>query len=250
MPRAISPGDVFLDVFDQAPRRELEPGEVLIHAGETATDVFNVINGMLMISRFGRDGRRQVLGFLFPDNFVGLTATDKYFFTVEAVTPTVIASRNREFLDQRLAGDTVAERAFAAMVFRVLENLVDLAYSLGQRTARERLAVFVLYLRHRYRLSTGVPDDDDQLLTLELPMSRADIADFLGLKKETVSRSFGQLESAGFIRRAGSEQVHLLDISGLRELAGVHDFASPARLEDNTRPVTTSGPRSISRNSR
>ncbi|UCG72774.1 MAG: Crp/Fnr family transcriptional regulator [Chromatiales bacterium] len=235
MPVATSPGDVFLDVFDEAPRRELAPGDVLIHAGEPATDVFNVIDGMVMISRFGRDGRRQVLGFLFPDDFVGLTATETYFFTVEAVTPTVIASRGREFLDQRLAGDPVAEQAFIAMVFRVMENLVDLAYSLGQRTARERLAVFVLYLRHRYRLSTGTPDDDRQLLTLELPMSRTDIADFVGLKKETVSRSFGQLESAGLIERAGSHRLRILDIAGLRELAGVVDFSSPARLAPGRR---------------
>lgn len=243
MAAAISPGDVFLDVFDQAPRRELAPGEVLIHAGEAASDVFNVIDGMLMVSRFGRDGRRQVLGFLFPDNFVGLTATEKYFFTVEAVTATVIASRNREFLDQRLAGDPVAEQAFIAMVFRVLENLVDLAYSLGQRTARERLAVFMLYLRHRYRLSAGVPDDDSQLLTLDLPMSRTDIADFLGLKKETVSRSFGQLETAGHIERVGSQRLRILDIDGLRDLAGVHDFASPARLDTDARQTTTGTPR-------
>jgi CRP/FNR family transcriptional regulator len=231
MPTATTTADVFLDVFDQAPRRELEPGEVLIHAGEAAADVFNVVEGMLMVSRFGRDGRRQVLGFLFPDNFVGLTATEKYFFSVEAVTPSIIACRSRELLDQRLAGDPVAERAFVAMVFRVMENLVDLTYSLGQRTARERLAVFVLYLRHRYRLSQNIPDDDTQLLDLELPMSRTDIADFLGLKKETVSRSFGQLESAGLIQRNGSQRLRILAIDALRELAGVDDFASPARLE-------------------
>jgi CRP/FNR family transcriptional regulator len=235
MPLAVKAGDVFLDVFDDAPRRELAPGEALIHAGDAAADVFNVMDGMLMMSRFGRDGRRQVLGFLFPDNFVGLTATERYFFTVEAVTPSVVATRSREFLDQRLAGDVVAEQAFVGMVFRVLENLVDLAYSLGQRNARERLAVFVLYLRHRYRLSAGIPDDNTQLLTLELPMSRTDIADFLGLKKETVSRSFGQLEAGGLIQRLGSQRLRILDLAGLRELAGVDDFASPARLETGRR---------------
>jgi len=224
-------GDIFLDVFDQAPRRELAPGDVLVHAGESANDVFNIVSGMLMVSRFGRDGRRQVLGFLFPDNFVGLTATEKYFFTVEAVTPSVIASRSRDLLTERLANDPAAEQAFVSMVFRVMENLVDLAYSLGQRTARERLAVFFLYLRHRYRLSNNVPDDDEQLLTLELPMSRTDIADFLGLKKETVSRSFSQLEAAHLIERIGSHRLRILGIVGLRELAGVDDFASPARLE-------------------
>jgi CRP/FNR family transcriptional regulator len=223
--------DLFLDVFDQAPERSLQPGDVLIHEGEPAEEVFNIVDGMLMVSRQGRDGRRQVLSFLFPDNFVGLTATKRYFFTVEAVIPSRVVSRPREALDRRLAADNDADRAFIAMVFRVLENLVDLAYSLGQRTARERLAVFVLYLRHRYRLSAGITDDDDpQLAEVALPMSRSDIADFLGLKKETVSRSFTQLEQQGLIERLGSDRVRVLDLHGLRELAGVLDFASPLRL--------------------
>lgn len=231
MKRTASPGDVFLDVFDQAPQRLLAPGEVLIHEGEAATEVFNIESGMLMVSRVGRDGRRQVLAFLFPDNFVGLTATERYFFTVEAVIASRVVSRPREVLDERLAADPVAERAFVGMVFRVLEDLVDLAYSLGQRTARERLAVFILYLRHRYRLSASLANDaDPQLAVVELPMSRMDIADFLGLKKETVSRSFAQLEARGLIERLGSDRVRILDISGLRELAGVMDFASPLRL--------------------
>lgn len=224
-------GDVFLDVFDGAPRRQLEPGEVLIHEGAPAVEVFNIIDGMLMVSRIGRDGRRQVLSFLFPDNFVGLTATARYFFTVEAVTPATIVSRPRDCLDQRLAADPAADRAFIGMVFRVLENLVDLAYSLGQRTARERLAVFVLYLRHRHRLSTSIADDSDPRLgSVALPMSRNDIADFLGLKKETVSRSFAQLERLGLVRRVGNHGVRILDLEGLREVAGVLDFASPLRL--------------------
>ena len=61
-------------------------------------------------------------------------------------------------------------------------------------------------------------------------MSRIDIADFLGLKKETVSRSFTQLEQQGLIERLGSDRVRVLDLGGLRELAGVLDFASPLRL--------------------
>jgi CRP/FNR family transcriptional regulator len=223
--------ELFLGVFDQAPQRQLAPGDVLIHEGEPAEEVFNIVSGILMVSRLGRDGRRQVLSFLFPNNFVGLSATDRYFFTVEAVTPSRIVSRPRESLDRRLAADSKADRAFVAMIFRVMENLVDLAYSLGQRTAQERLAVFVLYLRHRYRLSENIADDNDPgLAVVELPMSRIDIADFLGLKKETVSRSLTQLEQKGLIERLGSERVRITDLESLRELAGVLDFASPLRL--------------------
>ena len=224
-------GDVFLDVFDEAPQRRLAAGDILIHEGEPAAEVFNIIEGMLMVSRLGRDGRRQVLSFLFPDNFVGLTATDHYFFTVEAVTDSRVVSRPRQALDERLTADKTADRAFTNMVFRVLENLVDLAYSLGQRTASERLAVFILYLRHRYRLSAGLAEDSDpSLAVVALPMSRIDIADFLGLKKETVSRSFSQLETRGLIERIGSDRVRIRNLAGLRELAGVLDFASPLRM--------------------
>ena len=217
-------GDIFLDVFADAPSRALEPGQVLINAGDPAKQVFNIVDGMLMVSRPGLDGRRQVLSFLFPDNFVGLTASDRYNFTVEAVTPALISSRSREVLDQRLEQDVEAERAFVRMTYRVLENLVDLAFSLGQRTARERLAVFVLYLRHRYLLSSSLSvADDDGMLTLDLPMSRLDIADFLGLKQETVSRSLAQLEREGLLtRHRGAPVAHRRSgrLAGGRRCAG------------------------------
>jgi CRP/FNR family transcriptional regulator len=225
------PQDVFLDAFDHAPVRELQPRDVLIAAGAPANEVFNVLDGMLMVSRTGRDGRRQVLSFLFRDNFLGFTATDHYYFTVEAVTRARVACRTRAEFNARLERDPDAERAFLNMTFRVLEDMVDRIYSLGQRTAVERLAVFLLFLRHSYRLAGGSQDDADPALNeVSLPMTREDIADYLGLQKETVSRSFGQLESRGLIRRVNSHSVRIADLAGMRDLAGVMDFESPRRL--------------------
>jgi CRP/FNR family transcriptional regulator len=141
-----------------------------------------------------------------------------------------VACRSRQALETHLQGDPVAERTFLNMVFRVLENSLDLVYSLGQRTAIERLAVFLLYLRHRHRISAGITDDRDRSLdTIDLPMSRQDIADFLGLKKETVSRSFTELNNRGLIGRPGSRHAVIERLVELRELAGVTDFASPLR---------------------
>lgn len=235
-------GDVFLDVFEGAPVRQLQAGETLFHAGSDADQVFNIVSGTLMATRIGNDGRRQVLSFLFRDNFVGLSATDTYFFTVEAVTHARIACCPRRMLEARLRDDPIAERAFLNMVFRVLENSLDLVYSLGQRTAVERLAVFLLYLRSRQcvvqgipasvsdeRLD-GVPQDRAAINTIDLPMSRQDIADFLGLKKETVSRSFTQLDERGLIDRPDNCHALITDLAGLRDLAGIQDFASPLRL--------------------
>ena len=225
------PNDVFLDVFEGAPTRDLAPGEVLISAGSPADQVFNIISGVLMVSRTGTDGRRQVLSFLFRDNFVGLTATDTYFFSVEAVTAARVSCCPRRVLNERLARDPAAEGAFLTMMFRVLEDMLDVVYSLGQRSAVERLAVFLLYLRHWRRLTDGVADDGDPALAdVSVPMSREDIADFLGLKKETVSRSFKDLEDRGLIRRVDNHRVRVENLAALRQLAGVRDFASPRRL--------------------
>jgi CRP/FNR family transcriptional regulator len=223
--------DVFLDVFDQAPTQDLDAGEVLLNAGAPADHVYNIVSGMLMVSRAGGDGRRQVLSFLVRDNFVGLTATDHYFFTVEAVTPTRVVCVSRRTLTERLASDPDAERTFMNMLFRVLEDAYDLVYSLGQRTAVERLAVFLLYMRYWKRLSAGISDDSDPLLdSVDLPMGREDIADFLGLKKETVSRSLRQLEEQHLISRRKRNQIHIEALEALREMAGIWDFASPRRL--------------------
>jgi len=223
-------GDVFLDVFDGAPLRQLRAGEMLFHAGSEADQVFNIVSGTLMATRIGTDGRRQVLSFLFRDNFVGLSASNTYFFTVEAVTAATVACRPRRVLATRLDKDPQAERAFLHMVLRVFENSLDLVYSLGQRTAVERLAVFLLYLRNRQRIATGLPESAPVLALIELPMSRQDIADFLGLKKETVSRSFTQLDTRGLITRPDNLHARITNLAALRELAGIQDFASPLRL--------------------
>lgn len=224
------PADVFLDIFEDAPVRELAPNEVIISAGEPASQVFNILSGVLRVTRTGADGRRQVLSFLFRDNFVGLTATDTYFFSVEAVTPARVSCCPRRALDERLARDPEAERAFLNMMFRVIEDILDAVFSLGQRTAIERLAVFLLYLRHWRRLTDQLADEDPCLREVQVPMSREDIADFLGLKKETVSRSFRDLEDRGLIRRLDTHRIRVDDLPRLRQLAGIADFASPRRL--------------------
>ncbi len=221
--------DTFLDVFEGAPERKLSAGETLINAGADAGQVFNIVKGTLMVSRIGNDGRRQVLSFLFRDNFIGLTA-DRYFFTVQAVTPATVVCQSRQVLEDRLEQDPVVERTFLNMVYRVLENSLDLIYSLGQRTSVERLAVFLLYLRNRRLIADQLAADAPELNTIDLPMSRQDIADFLGLKKETVSRSFTQLDEQGLITRPDNYHADVTDLEGLRKLAGIQDFASPLRL--------------------
>jgi CRP-like cAMP-binding protein len=220
--------DTFLNIFSGAPERELKAGETLVHAGAAAEHVYNILEGTLMVSRIGNDGRRQVMSFLFPDNFIGLT-TERYFFSVQAVTNARIVARPRGVLEAKLEADAQAGRAFLNMVYRVLENSMDLVYSIGQRTAVERVAIFLLYLRNRHKVALNLRDDATELAIVDLPMSRQDIADFLGLKKETVSRSFTQLDDRQLISRPDNSHAVINDLVGLRALAGIQDFSSPLR---------------------
>jgi CRP-like cAMP-binding protein len=87
--------------------------------------------------------------------------------------------------------------------------------------------VFLLYLRRQYKISGATLTNPN---LVPLPMSRQDIADFLGLKKETVSRSFSELESRQLINRPDSHSALLKNLEALRELAGIMDFSSPLRL--------------------
>ena len=176
MPALPLPEDVFLEAFARAPTRELAPGQVLLAAGAPADEVFNILDGMLMMSRTGSDGRRQVLSFLFRDNFIGLTTADRYYFTIQAVTPARVACRPRADFESRLLRDPEADRTFRNMTLRVLEDLLDKIYSLGQRTALERLAVFLLYLRHSRRLADGLVEDGSPALgDVSLPMTREEM---------------------------------------------------------------------------
>ena len=116
------------------------------------------------------------------------------------------------------------------MVYRVLENSMDLVYSLGQRTAVERVAVFLLYLRNRNKVARNLADDSLELAQVALPMSRQDIADFLRAQERNGEP---QLHPAG---RAWPDLPSLITpgrlsmISpGLRKLAGIEDFSSPLR---------------------
>jgi len=152
------------------------------------------------------------------------------------VMPTEVAVCSRATLMERIVSDPEVERTYLNMLHRVLEDAYDLVYSLGQRTAVERLAIFLLYLRFWHRISEKIVDDQDQRLNqVALPMSREDIADFLGLKKETVSRSFRQLEERELIHRDERSIVSIRDLVALRELAGIWDFASPRQLPANFR---------------
>jgi len=186
--------------------------EALVSQASPADSVFTVTEGVVRLYRLLTDGRRQVLGFALPGDFLGLSLFDVYSFSADAVTDTVVCSFPRKsfiaYAGQRphLMGRL---HEFASHELSLAHDQMVL---LGRRTAEERVGAFLIMIRDRLRrLGHNAP-------TLPLPMSRQDIADHLGLTIETVSRTFTRLANAKTIVVV-PEGVRLLRERELEQIA-------------------------------
>lgn len=155
--------------------------------GDPATHVYNITEGTVRLYRLLADGRRQIIGFLLPGDFMGLALSDRYAFSADAVEPVAACRFDRAAFTQLVDDKPHLLRRLHEAATHELSLAQDHMVLLGRRTAEEKVAAFLVALRERLcRLGRrGV--------TLALPMTRQDIADYLGLTLETVSRTFSKL---------------------------------------------------------
>lgn len=192
---------------------ELSPGDPLFDEGEPAEHVFNVTAGAVKIYKLLADGRRQMTGFLFPGDFLGLANDATYAYSAETVTYTTLCRFPRRKLERLLERFPRMERRLLGMASHELAVAQEQMLLLGRKTAREKIATFLLMLSKR-AAQRGQKDNP-----ISVPMSRNDIGDYLGLTTETVSRTFTQLKQSGCITLLPGGKVDLADRSGLQEIA-------------------------------
>ncbi len=185
----------------------------VIDEGEPAGSLFNVTDGVVKLFKLLPDGRRQVTGFLFAGDFLGIAMNDTYAYSAECVTPTKLCRFPRRALEKLLEEFPHMEKRLLGLASNELVQAQDQMVLLGRKTAKEKLCSFLLSLSSRAR-ERG--EDGHMIL---LPMSRADIGDYLGLTTETVSRTFTSLKSSNVIRLKEGGQVELPDLDELEELA-------------------------------
>jgi CRP/FNR family transcriptional regulator len=192
---------------------EAPHGTTFIEEGEPATHFFNITRGSARLFKLLPDGRRQITGFAGIGDFLGLAVSETYAFSAEAIEPVSYCRFSRGRLRALL-------RDFPAMEARLLEfasnELVaaqEQMLLLGRKTARERLASFLLM---QSRKSSRRPQHN----RFTLPMTRGDIADYLGLTIETVSRTLTLLRKDGLIDLPGPGAFVLCNRPALERLAG------------------------------
>lgn len=190
-----------------------EAGATIFFEGDPADSVYTLTSGTLRLSKLLPDGRRQIAGFIFPGNFLGITMEDEHAFTAEAITVSELCRFSRSKFEAYLDEHPLMERRLYALVAHELAATRQQLVLLGRKTATERVVSFLLMLGSRCRMDGGLADE------VHLPMSRSDIADYLGLRIETVSRELSALKAARLIQLTGTHSVRLLEKARLGALA-------------------------------
>jgi len=210
-------------LFSEGSERHFEPGEHLMTEGDRTDYFFDLLDGTVALARNGRDGRRQILAFLGARQFLGASSTERYPNLATALTEVQAITYPRSALEKALESSPIFGSEFRKVLTRILESAHDHIYTIGQRSAVERVASFLLYLRaNQARFSAKGPREKSELI--DLPMTRLDIADFLGLTIETVSRAFSALKKSKVISFTDSHSCEILNIEKIRELGGREDF--------------------------
>lgn len=193
---------------------ELAPGDPLFGDTDDATHIFNITAGVIKVYKLLPDGRRQVTGFLFPGDFVGLERDGRYAYGAEAVTHTTLCRFRRQQLDLVFRRFPKLERRLLELAWNELVADQEQMVLLGRKTARERIASFLLMLSGR-AVQRG-----QKANPVNVPMSRNDIADHLGLTTETVSRVITSLRREGAISVPMPGKIEIVDRAAIEEVSG------------------------------
>jgi CRP/FNR family transcriptional regulator len=207
------PAGGFEQVLAQASLRRVEAKEFVFAEGDPATHLFRVETGAIALYKVSADGRRQIVGFAYPGDMIGLGSQGEHVMNAQAVKPSRLRCVPIGVLHHSASEDPALGFKLYEALARELAATRDLMLTTGQRSAMERVASFLLAFSRR-----GARNGDDPL-DFELPMTRGDIGDFLGLTIETVSRCFSKLKAINLIELASSNRVRLVNINKLKSIA-------------------------------
>jgi len=202
-------------------RRKLEAGESLIWEGDDSLLVANVIDGVLKLSTGTEDGREQIVGVVYPSDFIGrpFGATSKH--SVTALTDAEVCVFGRGEFDGFAGDHPQLEHKLLQRTLAELDRTRRWMLLLGRKNAEEKLATFLLDMSERL-VDPGCEHEEGEeaLDSFVLPFSRQQVADVLGLTIETVSRQFTKLKKEGIVDLPSRREVTILDRYALEDRAG------------------------------
>ena len=213
-----------LDELNKLSRRKsLRPGQIYVFEGDQVSDFANVVKGVAKLTRGSEDGRMQIVGLLFPSDFIGVSMglghggerKPEEPYTIEAVSDLELCIFPRDGFERLMRRFPALEHKLLDRTLSELQVAREWMVLLGRKTAQERVATFILHVADKMRhqgCHSGI--------SFDLPLGRGDIADHIGLTIETVSRQITQLKRKGIIDMQGARHVVSCDFEALREQSG------------------------------
>lgn len=190
-----------------------DAGETLFFEGDETADCFIVKRGALKLYKLMHDGRRQIIGFLFQGDFLGFGPSSEYQYTAEALEPVETCSLRTERMRELVSVYPKLSNRLLNLASLELATAQEQMLLLGRKSAQERVASFLLWLSRR------AADRHVTAHLVQVPMSRADMGDYLGLTMETVSRAMTKLKTTGVIGLKPGNRVQIKDMDMLVAIA-------------------------------
>lgn len=201
-------------------RRNLTPGESLMWEGEDSVLVANVIEGVLKLSTGTEDGREQIVGVVYPSDFIGRPFGATSGHGVTALTDARVCVFSRKDFDAFAREHPALEHKLLQRTLAELDRTRRWMLLLGRKSAGEKVASFLLEMSERLVQPGCIDAPDLPLRHFSLPFSRQQVADVLGLTIETVSRQFTRLKADGVIDLPSRREVVIIDRESLAAEAG------------------------------
>lgn len=197
-------------------RHEYSAGTTLVTPGVRIEHCSNILSGVVKLSKLLPDGRKKIVELQFAPDFLGRPFAGESDMLVEAATDVRLCSFPLRTLETLRRDTPQLQDRLHRQSLRQLDEARDWMMTLGKRTAAERVASFLLLLARHVS-----PFDEGCSETFDLPLSRTDCADFLGLTHETVSRQLTGLRNAGAIRVEKARHVTVMNFDALKKAAAV-----------------------------
>jgi CRP/FNR family transcriptional regulator len=188
--------------------------EDLFLEGDEATQVYEIVSGVVCLYRIMPDGGRHILAFRFPGDIVGLCSPANYGYNAQAVGDARVRRISRTSLERMIDEHPGFARKLLRMAAAELNATRDHLTCLASKSAEAKVAEFLLMLTERSKPKAGAD------VVVDLPMTRTDIGDYLGLTIETVSRTISKMRRSGIIDLPRTTRVVVRSEERLAELAG------------------------------
>ena len=191
-------------------------GEPILWRGDSLQYVASIVSGVATLGKTLEDGRTQVVGLLLPSDFIGRPGRHEIDFDVMAVTEVTLCCFDRRSFEKLVETTPHISQRLMEIALDELDAARDWMLLLGRKTAREKIATFIEMLARR---QTVVEHENPQT-ALSLPLTRDEIANYLGLTLETVSRQLTALKNEGVLAFSDRRTFEVRDLAALHEATG------------------------------